>query len=91
MALLNAVLSKCCIACNECLEKRNKKRIGKKYIIARISKGRNISDSGIPRPFSPALKAVRKVPAIAPMTTISPRKMKPIIATNIAHFLAVLR
>lgn len=91
MALLNAVLSRCCIACKECFEKRNKKRIGKKYIIARISKGMNISDSGIPRPFSPALKAVRNVPAIAPITMIRPRKMKPIMATNIAHFLAVFK
>jgi hypothetical protein len=43
------------------LEKRNKKRTGKKQITVRSRMGTNISDSGIPRPFSPELKAVRKV------------------------------
>jgi len=91
IALWSSCLSRVCIAWEVCLEKRNKKRTGKKYITARRRTGTNISDSGIPRLFSPELKAVRKVPAIRPITIISPRKMNPIMARNIAHFLVVFR
>jgi hypothetical protein len=73
------------------LEKRNKKRTGKKNIAASSRTGTNMSDSGTPRPFSPELKAVRKVPAISPIIINKPRNINPIIARNITHFLVVSR
>jgi hypothetical protein len=73
------------------LEKRKRNSTGKKKITPRRSTGMNISDAGKPELFSTVLNAVRKVPAMIPIMIARPRKIKLIIARNIAHFLAVLR
>ena len=64
---------------------------GRNTAIAKTIKMIAIGISGIPVPVLSALNADRNVPAIIPIAIIKPRKMKPITAMNIAHFLVVLR
>jgi hypothetical protein len=42
-------------------------------------------------PVSPVLKTDRNIPVINPKTINNPRKIKPIMARNMVHFLVELR
>lgn len=49
------------------------------------------SQCGISAPSGPGLKIERNAPAAMPAKIIIPRKMNPMIAKNIVHFLVVFR
>jgi hypothetical protein len=73
------------------LEKRKRKKTGKKYIAPTVIRMIIITDSGMPRLASCVLKVERNRLVVKPATISNPRKIKPSTERNVVHFLVEFR